>query len=193
MAAPIRINRAPVLTLWAAVVAERLGFDRDEALSLGRAVAGLNAQSKGRRLGVFKPHEEKPEKARGRGDGERFLVEVCGRDVPAAVTPDGVRAVTRGKAVDPAAGRGVPAGQVRGRPAGRAGRAAEARPEPLSARARGAGVPALRAVPAGGPRGGGRLGAKGVLDLDRIADLAAEARQTKAVTRPARARKARAR
>ena len=24
----IRINRAPVLTLWAAVVAERLGFDR---------------------------------------------------------------------------------------------------------------------------------------------------------------------
>ena len=30
MAAPIRINRAPVLTLWAAVVAERLGFDRDD-------------------------------------------------------------------------------------------------------------------------------------------------------------------
>ena len=27
-----KINRAPVLTLWAAVVAERLGFDRDEAL-----------------------------------------------------------------------------------------------------------------------------------------------------------------
>ena len=74
MAAPIRINRAPVLTLWAAVVAERLGFDRDEALSLGRAVA-RNAQSRGRRLGVFRPHEEKPEKARDRGDGERFLVE----------------------------------------------------------------------------------------------------------------------
>ena len=36
-------------------------------------------------------------------------------------------------------------------------------------------------------------GAKGVLDLHRIADLAAESRQTKAVTRPARARKARAR
>ena len=43
----ITINRAPVLTLWAAVVAERLGFDRDEALTLGRAVAGLNAYSKG--------------------------------------------------------------------------------------------------------------------------------------------------
>jgi len=50
-------STAPVLALWA-VVAERLGFDRDEALPLGRAVAGLNAQSKGRRLGVFKPDEE---------------------------------------------------------------------------------------------------------------------------------------
>jgi hypothetical protein len=50
----ILINRAPVLTLWAATVAERLGFDEGEALSLGKAVAGLNAQSKGRRLGIFK-------------------------------------------------------------------------------------------------------------------------------------------
>jgi hypothetical protein len=31
----IQINRAPVLTLWASVVAERLGFNHDEALSLG--------------------------------------------------------------------------------------------------------------------------------------------------------------
>lgn len=97
----ISINRAQVLTLWAAVVAERLGFDRDEALSLGRAVAGLNAQSKGRRLGVFKPHEEKANAARDRGPDERFLVEVCGRDVPAVVATDGVRAVSRGKLVDP--------------------------------------------------------------------------------------------
>ncbi len=33
----IKINRAPVLTLWAAVVAERLGLDWEEALTLGRA------------------------------------------------------------------------------------------------------------------------------------------------------------
>jgi len=31
----------------AAVVAEVLGFEHDEALTLGRAVAGLNAHSKG--------------------------------------------------------------------------------------------------------------------------------------------------
>lgn len=44
--ATIKIDRAPVLTLWAAVVAERLGFNHDEALTLGRAVARLNAHSK---------------------------------------------------------------------------------------------------------------------------------------------------
>jgi hypothetical protein len=37
------VNRAPVLTLWAVVVAEVLGFEHDEALTLGRAVTGLNA------------------------------------------------------------------------------------------------------------------------------------------------------
>ena len=53
MARKIKINRAPVLTLWAAVVAERSGHDHKEALTLGKAVAGLNAQSKGRRLGIY--------------------------------------------------------------------------------------------------------------------------------------------
>src|SRR6187402_1427757 len=98
----ISINRAPVLTLWAAVVAQRLGFDGDEALTLGRAVAGLNAQAKGRRLGIF---EEKPKKARERETGERFFVGVCGRAVPATNTDDGVRAVRGGKPADPDAVR----------------------------------------------------------------------------------------
>lgn len=56
----VPVNRAPVLTLWAAVVAERLGFSREAALTLGRAVAGLNAQSKGLRLGIFAPEEGAP-------------------------------------------------------------------------------------------------------------------------------------
>jgi hypothetical protein len=55
MPSVIKVNRAPVLTLWAAVVAERLGFRRDEALTLGRAVAGLNAYSKGVSVGLFQP------------------------------------------------------------------------------------------------------------------------------------------
>lgn len=57
----VRVNRAPVLTLWAAVVAERLGYDRASALTLGKAIAGLNARAKGRRLGLY---HETPEAER---------------------------------------------------------------------------------------------------------------------------------
>jgi hypothetical protein len=96
----VSINRAPVLTLWAAVVAKRLGFDKDEALSLARAVAGLDAYSKGRRLGLFKPEEEKPKKAREK-PGAKFRVELLGRAVPAKNTDEGIRAIQRGKAIDP--------------------------------------------------------------------------------------------
>jgi hypothetical protein len=39
----IRTNRAPVLTLWAVVLAERLGFERATALMLGQAVLGQAA------------------------------------------------------------------------------------------------------------------------------------------------------
>jgi hypothetical protein len=63
MATSISINRAPVLTLWAAGVAQGLGFAEDEALTLGKALAGLNAQAKGRRLGIFKLQEEQAKKA----------------------------------------------------------------------------------------------------------------------------------
>jgi hypothetical protein len=97
----ISINRAPILTLWAAVVAQRLGFAEDEALTLGKAVAGLNAQAKGRRLGIFKLHEEKAKKAREKGPGERFFIEVLGRPVPATNTDGGIRAVRGRNPIDP--------------------------------------------------------------------------------------------
>lgn len=96
----ILINRAPVLTLWASVVAERLGFARNEALSLGKAVAGLNAQSKGRRLGIFKPVPREIKQARARKRGEEFWVEICGRQVPAINTAEGVRAVIEGQPIE---------------------------------------------------------------------------------------------
>src|SRR6185295_19890309 len=62
----VTINRAPVLTLWASVVAECLGFDPDEALTLGKALAGLTAQSKGQRLGIFTPSPEAVRKERAK-------------------------------------------------------------------------------------------------------------------------------
>ena len=98
----ISINRAPVLTLWAAIVAQRLGFNKKEALTLGKAVAGLNAQTKGRRLGIFKPQEQKAKEAREKKRGEEFWVEVCGRPVPAKNTDDGIRAVKGDTAIEPA-------------------------------------------------------------------------------------------
>lgn len=104
MTVTIEVNRAPVLTLWATIVAERSGYDRQAALTLGKAVAGLNAQAKGRTLGIYK----KPEPAAGgeprkkSGLGEEFWIEVCGRPVPAKKTKDGIRAVSGEEALDPA-------------------------------------------------------------------------------------------
>lgn len=100
--ATIKINRAPVLTLWAVVVAERLGFDHDEALTLGRAVAGLNAHAKGVALGLFEPTpssvKEQRKKARPVGT---FQVALLGRAVPAVHTPEGVRATAKDKPIVP--------------------------------------------------------------------------------------------
>jgi len=96
----VNVNRAPVLTLWSAVVAERLGFEWNEALSLGKAVAGLNAQAKGRTLGLFKVRAA-GEIGKGRRRGEEFWIEICGRPVPAKQTEEGVRAVVLDKPIDP--------------------------------------------------------------------------------------------
>ena len=100
----VSINRAPVLTLWAAVVAERMGYDRDAALTLGRCVAGLNAQSKGRMLGIFGPPKsaERGGPPKKVGLGEDFWVDVCGRGVPCKNTDDGLRAVVKDQPIDPA-------------------------------------------------------------------------------------------
>jgi len=83
---PVRVNRAPVLTLWAAVVAERLGHPPGTALSLASAVAGTAARAKARRLGFAEDVE-------GGRDGGRLAprrsVELLGRAVPVAAAADG--------------------------------------------------------------------------------------------------------
>lgn len=99
----VQVNRAPVLTLWVAVVAERCGYDEDAALTIGKAVAGLSAQRKGRSLGIYGPPKpgaggEEPKKA---GLGEGFWVDVCGRPVPAKTTGQGVRAVVKDEPIEP--------------------------------------------------------------------------------------------
>ncbi|MFW6162933.1 MAG: hypothetical protein ACODAJ_09200 [Planctomycetota bacterium] len=101
----VEINRAPVVTLWATAVAERLGYEREAALSLGKCVAGLNAQTKGRMLGIYgqpKGPERGGGAAKKRDLVEDFWVELCNRPVPCKNTEAGVRAVVKDKPIDPA-------------------------------------------------------------------------------------------
>jgi hypothetical protein len=98
----IKINRAPVLTLWATVVAERLGYGKDTALTLGKAVAGLNAQSKGRKLGIYEEKsQEDDKKERKKKEVKTEFVEILGRGVPAIKTSKGLRAAIKGEEIDP--------------------------------------------------------------------------------------------
>jgi hypothetical protein len=169
------VNRAPVLTLWASVVAERLGYDRDAALSLGKALAGLNAQSKGRRLGICKPPEtvegEPPKKARR---GEQFWVDLLGRAIPATRTAGGVRAVEGDRPIEPAG--------VERYLQGKFGDAFESVRRAMEELARdfSSGELASKAFSLyehfrpGIPEGAHGWGAKGELDLDRIRALSSE-------------------
>ena len=174
-ASTLLINRAPVLTLWAAVVAERLGFDREESLTLGRALAGLNAQSKGRTLGIFKPANAADARRRKAAlrPGETFAVELMGRSVPALRTKDGVRALEGGqRAADPAAVERYLVGKFgdaleRSRRA-MSGLAASLPPAALAERAYALYEGFRPSIPAG-TRG---WGAKGVLDFARLHALA---------------------
>jgi len=172
----VLVNRAPVLTLWASVVAERLGYDREAALSLGKALAGLNAQSKGRRLGIYKPPEAvegmPPRKARR---GEEFWVGLLGRPIPVIETGGGVRAVEGDRPIEPAG--------VERYLRGKFGEAFDSVRGAMEELAR-AFSPRELAVKAfslyekfrpGIPDGVRGWGAKGELDLDRIRELANEA------------------
>ena len=107
----ITTTRAPVLTLWASVVARRLGFTRAEALTLGQAVAGLNTYAKGRSLGLLAPSPKatggrrqvlqgKPENTKNDSNnnpdskkpGKRMQVDLLRRAVPVVRTRKGLRA-----------------------------------------------------------------------------------------------------
>jgi len=172
----LTINRAPVLTLWAAVVAERLGYDRDEAATLGRAMAGMNAASKAKTLGLARSGEAPAKgKPKAEAPGRRVAVELLGRIVPAVKTPDGLRAVKSGRPDDPASVERYLDSKF-GEALGPARQAMTAlaksySPSELAHRAF-ALYEAFRPSIPTGTRG---WGAKGVLDLDGIRAMAARA------------------
>lgn len=99
--AKVVINRAPVLTLWAAIVAERSGHAWTTALSLGKTVAGLNVQAKRRHLGIFTSKEPATGETKPKTAAPVEWVTVCGRPVPVRATADGLRAVSDESVVDP--------------------------------------------------------------------------------------------
>ncbi len=111
----IKINRAPFLTLWAAVVARRLGYDGDEALTLGRAISGLTAQSKGRRLGIYTPSSEeaRAELREQREEVGAETIDLMDRVVPCVRTSDGLRALSKAKPTDPESVRKYLAGRFK--------------------------------------------------------------------------------
>ncbi|BGP22100.1 hypothetical protein Rt10032_c18g5944 [Rhodotorula toruloides] len=91
------VNRAPVMTAWACVVAERLGFRRQEALSIAHVFTDLNATSKGVSLGLMGPEALKVEV----GPSQPF-VDILGRKVPVLSTQTGEwRAISKGHVADP--------------------------------------------------------------------------------------------
>lgn len=71
----IQVHRAPVLALWATVVAERLGYNRDTALTLGYALILRN---------------DVPPLDGWNGVPE---IELLGRQIPVVETPVGIRSL----------------------------------------------------------------------------------------------------
>jgi hypothetical protein len=104
----IKVNRAPVLTLWAAVVAERLGHPPETALSLAKAVAGTAARAKAKRLGIA----EESDKAKDRGDATpakpKDTAQLLGRKIRLTHDKDGVVLADDGNG-DPAPAKPVEA------------------------------------------------------------------------------------
>ncbi len=80
-----------MLTLWATVVAERLGYPPEAALTLGRFVAGSSARAKARRLGISDEKRDAEERHAWAAalQPRRQTVHLLGRDIPVMAADDG--------------------------------------------------------------------------------------------------------
>ncbi|THV08473.1 hypothetical protein K435DRAFT_771969 [Dendrothele bispora CBS 962.96] len=75
------INRAPVMTAWATIVAERMGFNREEALSIATVYTEMNAMSKGVSLGIYKTTDQRKHLDAVKG-GNQPYTDLMGRRIP---------------------------------------------------------------------------------------------------------------
>eukprot|EP00051_Salpingoeca_urceolata_P005538 m.74179 g.74179 ORF g.74179 m.74179 type:complete len:262 (-) comp14412_c0_seq2:65-850(-) len=104
----ILVNRAPVLTLWVAVVANVQGYSWDSSLTFGRFVAGMFAQAKGRSLGIYGGNSRSgggSGRTKGKDDELPLTVAVFGQHIPVVYVQEEhekqPRALVRGKPVVP--------------------------------------------------------------------------------------------
>jgi hypothetical protein len=98
----IKVGRPPVLVLWGIVVAERLGFERDEALTLGRALIGLGGNPTYRPPDVFAPTPEGVRLQRAKlGPGQKLQVGLMHRAIVVMGAREGLRAMSKGRPIAP--------------------------------------------------------------------------------------------
>ncbi|KAF8238751.1 hypothetical protein L208DRAFT_1240565 [Tricholoma matsutake] len=93
------VNRAPVMTAWATVVAERIGFRREEALSIASVYTEMNAVTKGVSIGIYQTGKERGMEAMK--GGSQPYVELMGRRPLYRTQTDQWRALSNGSPVQP--------------------------------------------------------------------------------------------
>ena len=168
----IRVNRAPVLTLWAAIVAEHLGHDADAAITLGRAVAGSSARVKARAIGLEEKREDREKSRPSEAATPRQSIHLLGRDIPVIERRGSQFALDGDKASAPGPARAY-VEKALGEHLAAVRRAMDtlARSLPPDELNR-TGFRLYERFRPEVPAGAGGWGAKGVLDLDRIESAA---------------------
>jgi hypothetical protein len=100
--ASIKVNRAPVLTLWASVVAERLGHPPELALSLAKTVAGTAARAKARRLGIAEESDHTKDRHNAGPAPPPRTTQLLGKQIRLTHDKDGVVLADAGGKPEPA-------------------------------------------------------------------------------------------
>ncbi|RDB22822.1 hypothetical protein Hypma_010099 [Hypsizygus marmoreus] len=93
------VNRAPIMTAWATVVAERMGFRCEEALSIASVYTEMNAVTKGVSLGLYENGKQKGMEAVP--GGSQAYIEFIGRRPLYQTQTQQWRALSEGSPVKP--------------------------------------------------------------------------------------------
>ncbi len=166
------------------VVARRLGFKEDEALTLARALTGSTAQAHGQELGIYTAKgrgvSDTPSKQKGDKKSKEskpvqvFTQQFLAKKIPVVRTKEGIRAVSGGRPIEPE--------QVRRYLAGKFGAALPDAREAMERLAKSLSPSELNAKAYSlygkftpqVPSGAAGWGAQGALDLELIRSLADE-------------------